>query len=134
MHCSENRHPGRIHRSRRAVSASRLRTANSESDVRDTVVAVHNGQITRVSDVAEVRWDNAPLSYVGRYNGQRAVFVTRSSKTTRTFSTNERIAAAVDAFRSNSLPARIQLEWGSSQADNCASTEQLRDFGTPSRW
>ncbi len=94
---------------------------NSEDDVRDTVVAVSNGQTTRVKDVAEVRWDNAPLSYIGRYNGQRAVFVTAQQQDNQNIlKTNERITTAVDIFRRSNLPARIKLEWGFKQADNVA--------------
>ncbi len=116
----------------RSFSLKASDSFNSESDVRDTVVAVSNGQITRVSDVAEVRWDNAPLSYVGRYNGKRAVFVTAQQQDNQNIlKTNERIAVAVEAFRSNDLPSRIKLEWGFKQADNVAHrlNNLYRDFG-----
>ena len=116
----------------RSFSLKASDSYNAEDDVRNTVVASRNGQITRVADVAEVRWDHAPLSYVGRYNGKRAIFVTAQQQDNQNIlKTNERIAAAVEAFRSNNLPARIQLEWGFRQADNVAHrlNSLYRDFG-----
>ena len=104
----------------------------SEDDVRNTVVAVNKGQITRVKDIAEVRWDNAPLSYIGRYNGQRAVFVTAQQQDNQNIlKTNQRIADAVAVFRQRNLPANIQLEWGFKQADNVEHrlNNLYRDFG-----
>ncbi len=105
---------------------------NSVDDVRDTVVAVSNGQLTRVRDIAEVRWDNAPLSYIGRFNGQRAVFVTAQQQDNQNILvTNQNIAVAVDKFRASNLPASIKLEWGFKQADNVANrlNNLYRDFG-----
>jgi len=115
----------------RSFSLKTSASFNSEDDVRDTVVAVRNGQTTRVKDVAEVRWDHAPLSYIGRYNGKRAVFVTAQQRDGQNIlKINERIAAAIEHFRSN-LPSRIKLEWGFKQADNVAHrlNNLYRDFG-----
>ena len=115
----------------RSFSLKTSASFNSEDDVRDTVVAVRNGQTTRVKDVAEVRWDHAPLSYIGRYNGKRAVFVTAQQQDGQNIlKINERIAAAIEHFRSN-LPSRIKLEWGFKQADNVAHrlNNLYRDFG-----
>lgn len=116
----------------RSFSLKASDSFNDIDEVRDTVVAVSKGQTTRVKDVAEVRWDHAPLSYVGRFNGRRAVFVTAQQQDHQNIlETNERIAAAVAAFQRNSLPARIQLEWGFKQADNVAHRldNLYRDFG-----
>jgi len=116
----------------RSFSLKTSASFNSEDDVRDTVVAVRNGQTTRVKDVAEVRWDHAPLSYIGRYNGKRAVFVTAQQQDGQNIlKINERIAAAIEHFRSNNLPSRIKLEWGFKQADNVAHrlNNLYRDFG-----
>ncbi len=49
-------------------------------EVRDTVVAVADGRSVRVRDIAEVTWDTQEHTYIGRYNGQRAVFVTANQK------------------------------------------------------
>jgi multidrug efflux pump subunit AcrB len=105
---------------------------SSIDEVRDTVVAVRNGQTTRVTDIAEVRWDNAPLSYIGRYNGERAVFVTAQQQDNQNIlKTNERIASAIQTFKKNNLPTDIKLEWGFKQADNVAHrlNNLYTDFG-----
>ena len=60
-----------------------IRTSGSyESldEIAQTVVASRGGRLVMVRDIAEVSWDTAEESYVGRYNGQRAVFVTASAK------------------------------------------------------
>ncbi|MEO8444224.1 MAG: efflux RND transporter permease subunit [Gammaproteobacteria bacterium] len=98
-----------------------LKTSGSYSsldEVRDTVVASRNGAITRVRDVARVYWADQPLSYVGRFNGQRAVFVTANQKDGyNILKVRERIAAAVAGFQSQ-VPGRIRLEWGFDQSRN----------------
>ena len=48
--------------------------------VRDTVVAVAADRSVRIRDLATVEWTTSPWSYVGRYNGRRAVFVTANQK------------------------------------------------------
>jgi multidrug efflux pump subunit AcrB len=116
----------------RSFSLKASDSLNSIDDVRDTVVKVVNNQITRVKDIAEVRWDNVPFNYIGRYNGQRAVFVTAQQQDGQNIlQTSERIAAAVSEFRSHNLPADIKLEWGFNQAENVAHrlNSLYRDFG-----
>ena len=103
----------------------------SINDVQDVIVASRDGQLTHVKDIADVRWDNAPISYTARYNGTRAVFVTAQQQDGQNIlQTHERIAAAVVAFRP-SVPAAIKLEWGFSQAHNVAHrlNSLYRDFG-----
>ncbi|MCS6946358.1 MAG: efflux RND transporter permease subunit, partial [Steroidobacteraceae bacterium] len=99
--------------------------------VRDTVVAAIDGRLVRVRDIATVRWDSAAHSYTGRYNGERAVFVTANMKEGHN---NLRVRRAIDAAVARfaaALPARIRLEKGFDQADNVA--KRLRrlyiDFG-----
>ncbi len=89
--------------------------------VRDTVVAGRPGAITRVRDVAEVLWADEPLSYTGRFNGERAVFVTANQKDGyNILKVRERIAAVAAAFAAE-LPGRVRLEWGFDQSRNVAS-------------
>jgi len=60
-----------------------LKTSGSYSSldqIKDTVVAAVGGLIVRVRDVAEVSWQNQPLSYIGRFNGKRAVLRNRESE------------------------------------------------------
>ena len=90
----------------------------SLDEVRDTVVASRAGANTRVRDVASVFWADQPLTYTGRFNGQRAVFVTANQKDGfNILKVRERIAAAVDDF-SSQIPGRIRLEWGFDQSRN----------------
>ncbi|MDH5275487.1 MAG: efflux RND transporter permease subunit, partial [Gammaproteobacteria bacterium] len=90
----------------------------SLDQVRDTVVAGRAGAITRVRDVAEVFWADQPWSYVGRFNGRRAVFVTANQKDGfNILKVREEIAAAVGDFRAE-MPGRIALEWGFDQSQN----------------
>jgi multidrug efflux pump subunit AcrB len=90
----------------------------SLDQVRDTVVTSDKGIVTRIRDVAEVFWADQPWSYVGRYNGKRAVFVSANQKDGYNIQdVRARIADAVDEFRVQ-VPGRIQLEWGFDQSQN----------------
>ncbi len=90
----------------------------SLDEVRATVVTSQDGSITRVGDVAEVFWADQPWSYVGRYNGERAVFITANQKDGYNISrVRARIEAAVNEFQAE-VPGRIRLEWGFDQSKN----------------
>jgi multidrug efflux pump subunit AcrB len=90
----------------------------SLDQVLDTVIASRNGAITRVRDVARVFWADQPWSYIGRFNGQRAVFVTANQKDGfNILKVRDRIAAAATEFKKQ-LPGRIKLEWGFDQSRN----------------
>jgi multidrug efflux pump subunit AcrB len=90
----------------------------SLDQVRDTVVTSDKGIVTRVRDVAEVFWADQPWSYVGRFNGKRAVFVSANQKDGYNIQdVRGRIADAVGEFRLQ-VPGRIQLEWGFDQSQN----------------
>lgn len=111
-----------------------LKTSGAYADldqVRDTVVAAVDGRAVRVRDVAEVRWDSQQLTHVGRYNGQRAVFVTANMKQGyNILEVKRRIDERVALYR-ETLPVRITLEEGFDQSRNVASRlERLYlDFG-----
>ena len=103
----------------------------SLDQVRDTVVLAAGGRIVRVRDVADVSWQSQPWSYIGRFNGKRAVFVTANQKEGYNILTvNQRIEAALERFE-NDLPRRIRLERGFEQSRNVASRldHLYRDFG-----
>jgi multidrug efflux pump subunit AcrB len=110
-----------------------LKTSGSYSSleqVNDTVVASASGRMVRVRDVAQVSWESQPLSYIGRYNGKRAVFVTANQKEGfNILAVNRRIEAALARFEKD-LPKRIQLERGFEQSRNVESRLQhlYRDF------
>lgn len=91
---------------------------DSLGQVRDTVVAAVDGRTVRVRDVARVDWESAPWTYVGRYSGERAVFVTANQKQGHNvLQVRERIEAALERFEQG-LPKRIRLERGFDQARN----------------
>ncbi|MEO7386452.1 MAG: efflux RND transporter permease subunit [Gammaproteobacteria bacterium] len=89
--------------------------------VRDTVIAARTGAITRVRDVAEVFWADQPLSYTGRFNGTRAVFVTANQKDGyNILKVRDRISTVVRDFEAG-IPGRVKLEWGFDQSSHVAS-------------
>lgn len=93
----------------------------SLEEVRDTVVATRPGGTVRVRDLARVDWADQPLAYVGRYSGERAVFVTANQKDGyNVLKVRDRIAAVVDDFAAD-LPGRVRLEWGFDQSRNVAN-------------
>ncbi len=89
--------------------------------VRDTVVASDGGRIVRVRDVAEVRWAEGQWGHVGRYNGERAVFVTANMKEGQNIlQVRKALGDAVTRFESG-LPKRVKLELGFDQSRNVES-------------
>jgi multidrug efflux pump subunit AcrB len=93
----------------------------SLDQVRDTVVTSDKGIVTRIRDVARVFWADQPWSYVGRFNGRRAVFVSANQKDGYNIQdVRARIADAVAEFRLQ-VPGRIQLEWGFDQSHNVST-------------
>jgi multidrug efflux pump subunit AcrB len=89
--------------------------------VRDTVVSSEGGRVVRVRDVAEVRWDEGQWGHVGRYNGQRAVFVTANMKEGQNIlQVRKALGDAVARFESG-LPKRVKLELGFDQSRNVES-------------
>jgi multidrug efflux pump subunit AcrB len=94
---------------------------SSLDQVRETAVASANGRTVRVSDVAQVSWQTQAWSYIGRFKGQRAVFVTANQKEGyNILDVTRRIETALQRFQQG-LPKRIQLHIGFEQARNVAS-------------
>jgi CzcA family heavy metal efflux pump len=105
----------------RSFSVKTSGSYESLDEVRDTVVAVSEGRSVRVRDIAEVSWDTQEHTYVGRFNGQRAVFVTANQKDGyNIFEVRERIVEAARRFEAQ-LPKRISLELGFDQSENVAT-------------
>lgn len=101
-----------------------LKTSGSYAsldEVRDTVVVARDRGTVRVRDVANVAWADQPLTYVGRYSGERAVFVTANQKDGyNILKVRGRIATEVADFAKD-LPGRVRLEWGFDQSRNVAN-------------
>jgi multidrug efflux pump subunit AcrB len=89
--------------------------------VRDTVVSAEGGRIVRVRDIAAVQWAEGQWGHVGRYNGQRAVFVTANMKEGQNILRVRRALGEAVARYQAGLPKRVQLELGFDQSRNVES-------------
>jgi multidrug efflux pump subunit AcrB len=115
----------------RSFSLKTSGSYTSLDQVRDTVIASHQGRIVRVRDIARVDWESQPWSYVGRFNGKRAVFVTANQKEGyNILDVRERVEAALQRFEAG-LPKRIELQRGFDQSRNVGSrlSRLYVDFG-----
>jgi multidrug efflux pump subunit AcrB len=105
----------------RSFSLQTSGSYTSLDQVRDTVVAQAGGRTVRVRDIAEVSWDTQRHDYIGRFNGQRAVFVTANQKDGyNIFAVRDRVIDATERFEAE-LPKRVKLERGFDQSENVAS-------------
>jgi multidrug efflux pump subunit AcrB len=114
----------------RSFSLKTSGSYTSLEEVKDTVVAAVGGRIVRVADIADVSWQSQPLTYVGRFNGKRAVFVTANQKDGyNVLNVNTKVEAALERFEKD-LPRRIHLERGFEQSRNVENRLQhlYRDF------
>ncbi len=90
-------------------------------EVRNTVIGGAPGRIVRVRDVADVSWADSPPSYLGRFNGTRAVFVTASQNDGfNAITLQQQMDTVLDHFEST-LPKHIRLERGFEQSRNVAA-------------
>ena len=72
----------------------------------------------RLRDVAEVQWETAEQLYIGRFKGQRAIFLAASAKDrVDVFDVRDGIHARLDAFEQR-LPPNVTLERGFDQTRN----------------
>ncbi|TAK52457.1 MAG: efflux RND transporter permease subunit [Gammaproteobacteria bacterium] len=91
---------------------------DSLEQIADTVISARGGRPVRIRDVAEISWSTDEERYLGRFNGQRAVFVTASMKDNENvFDVREAIYARLQRFEAG-LPANIRLERGFDQSRN----------------
>ncbi len=97
------------------ATPGRYRTAE---EVTRTVIAGANGSTVRVGDVASVAWGNGDAVHVGRYNGQRAMFVTVAVQKGRNVSSvKQDVWAELDRMEPT-LPRGITLARGFDQSQN----------------
>jgi len=90
----------------------------SLDEIGNTVVSARLGRTVRVRDVAEVSWSTAEERYLGRFNGERAVFVTANMKDFQNvFDVRNGIYERLDRFEAT-LPAGVRLERGFDQSRN----------------
>jgi multidrug efflux pump subunit AcrB len=100
-------------------------------EVRDTVIGGAPGRAVRVRDVADVSWADSPASYLGRFNGTRAVFVTASQNDGfNAITLQQNLDVALDRFETT-LPKYIRLERGFEQSRNVSArlNRLYTDFG-----
>jgi len=97
------------------VPQGRYRTLE---EVRQTIVGGSRAGVVRLQDVADVSWGYGDPTYIGRWNGKRAVFVTAAMKE------NANIAAVKDEMwpvldeLERALPPSVKLVRGFDQAAN----------------
>ncbi len=90
----------------------------SLDEVRQTPVAGNGAAVVRLGDVAEVHWAYEENDYFGRFNGERAVFVTAMPQRDRSvFALRDGLLRQADEFRAE-LPGDVRLELGFDQASN----------------
>jgi multidrug efflux pump subunit AcrB len=99
---------------------------SSLAQVEDTVVAAAKGSLVHLKDVAEVAVQDEDLNYLGRFNTQRAVFVTANMKERQNiFQVRQGLWKELDGFE-RELPAGMRLERGFDQSRNVS--ERLSGF------
>lgn len=96
----------------------------SLDEVRNTVIGGAglrgpvSGQTIRLSDVAAVDWDYESEDYIGRIDGQRAVFVSANQKDGRNiFETRDGIEVVYEEFV-KALPSDVKAVWAFDQSRN----------------
>lgn len=90
----------------------------SLAEIGNTVVSARAGRAVRVQDVAKVSWSAAEELYLGRFNGERAVFVTANMKDDQNvFDVHDAIVQRLEGFE-RGLPAGVRLERGFDQSRN----------------
>ncbi|QHS09683.1 efflux RND transporter permease subunit [Sinimarinibacterium sp. NLF-5-8] len=88
--------------------------------IRNTVVAGDGQHSIRVNDIATVKWAQGPDRHLGRFNGQRAVFITANQKAGQNiFITRNDLYKVLDEVEPL-LPAGVRLERGFDQSRNVA--------------
>lgn len=87
-------------------------------EIAETVVASRDGRIVKLRDVAEVGWSTAEERYTGRFNGERAVFVTANAKDrVDVFAVRDGIYERIERFE-ETLPDNVRVERGFDQTRN----------------
>ena len=90
----------------------------SLEEVQETLVSSTGATAVRLRDIAQVDWDYQDLEAFGRFQGERAVFVTaRMRESQNIFPVRDGLLAATAAFRAQ-VPGDVRLEIGFDQSDN----------------
>ncbi len=90
----------------------------SLDEIGDTVINAHGDRVVRLRDLADIAWSAEEERYLGRFNGERAVFVTASMKDNQNvFAVRDAIYERLPQFET-ALPSHIRLERGFDQSAN----------------
>jgi multidrug efflux pump subunit AcrB len=90
-------------------------------EVRGAVVGGADGAVVHLADVADVSWGHAEETHLGRFRGERAVFVTAQMTDGQSvFDVDARLGAALDELEPG-LPAGVTLERAFHQSKNVAA-------------
>ncbi|MDO9126289.1 MAG: efflux RND transporter permease subunit, partial [Parvibaculum sp.] len=101
---------GPIHAGARRFNLKTAGGYDSIDGIRNTVIGNFGGNIVRVRDVAEVSWATEEATYLGWYNGERAVFVTANQKEGQNvFDVRNGIYRVLDEFEPH-LPPDVRME------------------------
>jgi multidrug efflux pump subunit AcrB len=103
----------------------------SAAEVERTVIGGANGAVIHVGDVAAVSWADGEAVHIGRYNGQRAMFVTVAVQSGRNVSTvRDAVWKELDGLE-RQLPAGVTLARGFDQSRNVNArlSRLAEDFG-----
>jgi multidrug efflux pump subunit AcrB len=99
-------------------------------EIKKTIVASSNGTITYLSDIADVSWGVEELTYTGRLNGERSVFISANQKTnTNIFDVVEGVEKEANEYKLT-LPAGMRLEkiFDQSESVDERLSHLYRDF------
>ncbi len=100
-----------------------LKTTGAFADleeVRRTPLGAQGSAVVRLGDVAEVEWTTEEHEQFGRFNGERAVFVTvRQLNDQNILALRDRVRERLEAFRAE-LPGDVRLVLAFDQAENVA--------------
>lgn len=90
----------------------------SLEEIGETPVAGNGAAVVRLRDIADIRWDYEDQEHIGRFKGERAVFVTvQAQQGQNTFDVTAALRPRLAEFRTT-LPADVKLEIGFEQAQN----------------
>jgi len=103
----------------------------SIDDVKNTIVHAGNGNVVYLKDLANVSFNYADQTHIGRYKGKKALFISASQKeNTNIFQVVEKVNKNVDEF-AKTIPGHIKLEKAFDQSFSVGSrlNRLYLDFG-----
>lgn len=95
-------------------------------DIQNTIVKSSNGHLVYLKDIADVKFDTEDLRYIGRFNGQRAVFVSITQKEGKNvLNIDQALQTELQNIKTN-LPPNITLQTAFRQGP--AVSARINDF------